>query len=326
MPYHTDATMKLRDFIQRLGEARISKSGGKWSPLALLTRFAFSPYPYLLILALAAAYISCVAASGMIASRLMGEQRALAELLSRRAPSPFISGISAKDQGSEIKFAAFGVADANPASDEKVETAEAKPIDSFRLVGTLPRIGAWINVDNATPLVLRKQEFNGYVLERVDRGEVVFTRDGESFPLFLNLSDPKAAAAPAQTAPQAAQPPPQSPPQSANESISGAEFNGNEGTITRELLNDIIANPMQILSTVRLAPDGAGMRILRVRSDNLLAQLGIRQGDLLTGINGIAINSGTDILNVMKSLLQGSRFDLQMSRGQENGMLRYMVR
>jgi type II secretory pathway component PulC len=276
-------------------------------------------------LALAAAYISCGAASGMIASRLMGEQRALAEIVSRRPPSPFISGVSAKDQSSEIKFAAFGVADANPASEDKAETAEAKPIDSFRLVGTLPRIGAWINVDNATPLVLRKQEFNGYVLERIDRGEVVFTRDGESFPLFLNLSDPKAAA-PAQNAPQNAPPPAQQASPSGNASISGAEFNGNEGTITRELLNDLIANPMQILSTMRVVPDGAGMRILRVRSDNLLAQLGIRQGDLLTGINGIAINSGTDILNVMKSLLQGNRFDLQMSRGQDNGMLRYMVR
>jgi type II secretory pathway component PulC len=83
---------------------------------------------------------------------------------------------------------------------------------------------------------------------------------------------------------------------------------------------------MQILSTIRLVPDAQGMRIARVRSDNLLAQLGIKQGDLLTGINGIPINSGTDMLNVMKSLLQGNRFDLQMSRGQESGMLRYSVR
>jgi type II secretory pathway component PulC len=315
--------MKLRDFIQRLGETRISKSGGKRSPVSLLSRFAFSAYPYLLILGLLSAYVFCSVLSGIIASGLIKEQLALAEVISRRVPSPFISQEAAKRENSEIKFAAFGVADTNPAS-EKKETVEAKPIDSFRLVGTLPTIGAWINVDNATPLVLREQEFNGYVLEQIDRGGVIFTREGESFPLFLNLSGPSAAT-PVPPAQQNPQPPAQSGPPS-NASISGAEFNGNEGTITRELLNDLIANPMQILSTVRLVPDGAGMRVARVRSDNLLAQLGIKQGDLLTGINGLAINSGTDIMNVMKSLLQGSRFDLQMSRGQENGMLRYSVR
>jgi type II secretory pathway component PulC len=315
--------MKLRHFIQRLGEPRISKSGGKWQPASLLSRCAFSAYPYLFILGLLSAYVFCSAVSGIIASRMIKEQLALAEIISRRDPSPFISQEAAKNLNSEIKFAAFGVADANPAS-EKKETVEAKPIDSFRLVGTLPRIGAWINVDNATPLVLREQEFNGYILEQIDRGSVIFTREGESFPLFLNLSGANAATPPP-AQPQNPQPPAQAGPPS-NASISGAEFNGNEGTITRELLNDLIANPMQILSTVRLVPDGAGMRIARVRSDNLLAQLGIKQGDLLTGINGIAINSGTDIMNVMKSLLQGNRFDLQMSRGQENGMLRYSVR
>jgi type II secretory pathway component PulC len=68
------------------------------------------------------------------------------------------------------------------------------------------------------------------------------------------------------------------------------------------------------------------MRVVRIRQDNLLAQFGIKQADLLTGINGIAINSGTDMMNVMKSLLQGNRFDLQLTRGQESGMLRYSVR
>jgi type II secretory pathway component PulC len=313
--------MKLRDFFQRLGEARVARGGVKTS--ALLARFVFSAYPYLFLIGLLSAYVFCAAVSGAIASRLMSEQTALAEALSRRAPSPFASQDGKKSQ-TDMDFAAFGVADSNPASAVKEEVAEAKPIDSFTVVGTLPKIGAWINVDGASSLVLKEQELGGYVLENIDRGGVVFTRDGERFPLFLSLSGSKTASS-SPPAPQSP-PPPAASAQAAPSSIASAEFNGNEGTLTREILNDLIANPMQVLSTIRLRPDAQGMRVDRVRSDNLLARLGIKQGDLLTGINGIPINSGTDILNVMKSLLQGSRFDLQMNRGQESGMLRYSVR
>jgi type II secretory pathway component PulC len=316
--------MKLRDFFQRLGEARVSQSGVKRPAVTIVTRCVSSVYPYLFLIGLLSAYVFCSAVSGVIASRLMREQLALADVLSRRAPSPFLSLEGAKRQTADIDFAAFGVADANPASAVKEDASEAKPIDSFMVVGTLPRIGAWISVEGTASLVLKGQEFNGYVLENIDRGGVLFARDGERFPLFLSLSNPRAAAS-APAAPQPAQPPAASAG-SAGSSIASAEFNGNEGTLTRELLNDLIANPMQVLSTIRLRPDAQGMRVDRVRSDNLLAQLGIKQGDLLTGINGIPINNGTDILNVMKSLLQGSRFDLQMSRGQESGMLRYSVR
>ncbi|MDR1019306.1 MAG: PDZ domain-containing protein [Synergistaceae bacterium] len=325
MLYRIDAAAKLKDVFQRLRDAGIAKGGRKWPVAGSVARFAFGAYPCLIAMGLVMAYLFCSAVSGVIASRLTGEQIALAAALSRRQPSPFASEEAARPQDAEIKFAAFGVADLNPASADKEEAVEAKPIDSFSLVGTLPRIGAWISVEGATSLVLRAQEFNGYVLESVSRGDVVFTRDGESFPLFLNLSGTRIASAQAPQTPQPPQPPRAGGP-APGSSIASAEFNGNEGTLTRELLDDIIANPMQILQTIRLVPEPQGMRVARVRSDNLLAQLGIKQGDLLTGINGIPINNGTDMLNVMKSLLQGNRFDLQTMRGQENGMLRYSVR
>ncbi|MDR0648113.1 MAG: PDZ domain-containing protein [Synergistaceae bacterium] len=322
MRYRIDAAAKLKDFLQRHRDSMISQGGRKRPVVGLIARFAFSSYTCFILIGLVTAYVFCSALSGVIASRATGEQIALAGALSRRPPSPFVSG-EAMRQDAEIKFAAFGVADVTPLSADKEEVAEAKPIDSFSLVGTLPRVGAWINVDGATSLVLRTQEFNGYVLESVARGDVIFTRDGESFPLFLNLSGPRGASSPTPPTPQ---PPPRASEPAAGASIAAAEFNGNEGTLTRELLDDIIANPMEILRTIRLVPEPEGMRVQRVRSDNLLAQLGIKQGDLLTGINGIPINNGTDMLNVMKSLLQGNRFDLQMSRGQESGMLRYSVR
>jgi type II secretory pathway component PulC len=298
------------------------KQGRKSSASGLFLSFVGSPYPYLLVGGILASFLFCSVLSGVIASLIMEDQMALADVVARRSTSPFVSSNLQSSTGTDIKFAAFNVPEINPASVDKKAESAAKPIDAFTLVGTLPSVGAWINVDSATTLVLRKQEFNGYVLEVIERGEVLFTRDGDSFPIFLNLSSPGASAqTPAQpaTAQPAATVPVSAP-------VSPATINGNDGTIARELLNDLLANPMSEIGKMRLVPEGDGMRVRSIRPDSMLAQLGVAQGDLLTGINGIAINTGPDFLNVLKTLLDGSRFDVSVTRGQDAGKLGYVVR
>jgi hypothetical protein len=323
MQLQIENSSKLSGYIHKFSEINVFKRGRNQPRPGFLFRFAASGYLYLLLGSLLASFILCSVVSGLIASRVMVDQRALAGAVSRRTSSLFVSASAGKSGGEDIKFAAFGVQESNPASADVKVTEDAKPIDSFKLVGTLPAIGAWMNVDNATTLVLLRQEFNGYVLEVIDRGEVLFVRENEKFLVYLNMSDP--------TTPQSAASPQPGPPPSApaafvNAAVSQASFNGNDGTISRELLNDLVANPFAELAKLRLVPEKDGMRVRSIRQDSLLLQLGISQGDLLTGINGISINNGGDFLNVIRSMLSGSRFDLNMTRGPDAGKLGYVVR
>ncbi|MDR1944512.1 MAG: hypothetical protein LBQ19_06785, partial [Synergistaceae bacterium] len=248
---------KYIDFLRKLGRG-VFKSGRKYQSAGALLGLVRSAFPYIFIGSLIAAFLFCSLISGLIASRLMETQRALADAVARRAPSPFVESASMNAPNSGIEFKAFGVLESNPASaDIKVEE-EAKPIDSFMLVGTLPAIGAWINVDNATSLVLKSQEFSGYILETVERGKVLFSRDGESYPIFLNLSGARVVVA---ATPPAAGRQQQAPPPTGSSAVSPAEFNGNDGTIAREFLNDLISNPLNEMRKVRIVPEESGMRI-----------------------------------------------------------------
>jgi type II secretory pathway component PulC len=277
-------------------------------------------FPGLLAGALILAFIFCSIVSGAIASRVMDEQKTLANIMANREPSLFTSWDDESARGPDMKFAAFNVADSNPASKDK-KTDEARPIDAFQLVGTLPAIGAWINVDSATSLVLRSQDFNGYVLEKIEKGSVLFNRDGETFPLYLTLSGGgPPPPAPPQVASQA------QPPDQGNSQLTQAILNGEDGMIARELISKIIADPMVELAKVRLVPGESGMQVRNLRSDSLLAQAGIKQGDILTGVNGLPINNMPDMINVFKSLMTFTRFDLSLTREQNPGKFGYVVR
>jgi type II secretory pathway component PulC len=264
------------------------------------------------------AFILCSIVSGMLASRLMTDQRAIADIVARRGPSPFISG-EGSSGGGEMKFTAFGVPDSNPASADK-QPDEAKPINSFRLVGTLPAIAAWINAENVTKLVLKSQDFNGYVLDTVERGMVLFNRDGKTYPLYLTLSDG------GPPPPGAAQPQVQQPQPPVGEQVTQAALNGEDGMITKELISKILENPQEELSKMRLVPTEGGMLLRNLRADSVFAMAGLKQGDVITGVNGLPINNIPDLVNVFRSLMTFTRFDLSLNREQNPGKLGYVVR
>ncbi|MDR1481643.1 MAG: hypothetical protein LBI74_03360 [Synergistaceae bacterium] len=278
-----------------------------------------------------AAVTLCLLFEGLLTARAVRIQETLAKVVGGRSASSFTQNIaSLLPKQANMKFDAFNVIDAAGAVSEDVSgdvVPEALSIDQFRLAGTLPDIGAWITVDSATSLVLRDQEFNGYVLDSVSPGEVMLARDKELYPLYLTFYDPLVTKnPPPREAPEAQVPPQPEGGTFALGDIMAAGFNGNEGTIPRELVNELVLNPMDELRKVRLAPNENGeMTVQRIRSDSILYRLGLKRGDVLKGINDIPIKGGMDVVNVINSLMSSPRFDVSLNRGQEEGRLGYVV-
>jgi hypothetical protein len=289
--------------------------------------------PLVIALSLMLSFVACSFAGAVISSRVMAMQNELAVLTSRRQPSILYAGGARDSKSRAIKFDAFDVPERNPAEtaepeEEPEPEAPPKPIESFSLSGTLPSVGAWITIDKITELVLRKQEFNGYTLEIVEPQMALFTREGDSFPIYMvySTAPPKPVAvkplpsgAPAAEAEGQAE-------QAEQGGVMLASFNGGDGTVTRELLNSLLMNPYAELSKMRLIPTDSGMRIAAIRSDALFSRLGMKRGDVITGINGIAITDVGNFANVISSLLTGARFDFQATRDGEAGQLGYAVK
>ncbi|MDR1472695.1 MAG: PDZ domain-containing protein [Synergistaceae bacterium] len=323
--------MRLKIGLKNLSRLRIS-GAGFLSPLA---SFGRSRFPLVIASMLACSFLLCSFAEGILSSRAMALQEELAAAAARRQPSILYAGGARSSKSATMKFDSFNVPDKNPADEaDKTEEPEPdappKPIKSFRLVGTLPSVGAWVASDKATEFVLRRQEFNGYALESVEPQMVIFTRDGEIFPLYMVYSAASAKPAAAQPAQRGAQPKEAAPSpqagQAGREGVMLATFNGDDGTVTRELLNDLLMNPYAELSKMRLIPTESGMRIAAIRSDAMFAKLGMKRGDVITGINGIAITDVGNFANVISSLLTGARLDFQATRDGSQGQLGYAVK
>jgi len=213
-------------------------------------------------------------------------------------------------------------------------TAEAA---SFGLVGTLPRVGAWIrDASGGTLLVLKNQEIQGWRLVAVARDTAILERDRRRVPLFLSWAQApetdRLAAAP--TPPAGA--PPGAQPLGALPPGIQPSVDGKEGSMSRELLNKLLMNPYDELSKVRLIPAfaasgdasgaGQGMRVQNIGNDSLLSQLGVKEGDVIQSLNGVPIRNMADVSNAINSLLGGSRMDVSVLRGGKSEDLPYAVR
>ncbi|MDR3331534.1 MAG: PDZ domain-containing protein [Synergistaceae bacterium] len=325
--------MRLQIDKKKLGSALKgfggSNAGDGGTTANVIVKLFRSGVPLAVLAGVLFALIACTVLEGTLAAGALSVQSRVAEAVAGRKVSAFALG-GQPQQPRDIKFAAFNVGDGDALADKSEDVAEkpddVRSIDAFQLVGTLPGVGAWLTVDNTTSLVLKEQEFNGYVLAEVKPGEVRLAREGGTYPLYLTFyaegSQPQMALPVAQLTP----PPPPPAENQGDGSVEMAEMNGAEGSITRERINTLAMNPLDELGKLRLVPTGDGMSIRNMRQDSIFNQLGVKRGDVITGVNGIALKDMSDMANVISSVLSGQRFDLQIKRGDQEGKLGYAVR
>ncbi len=96
-------------------------------------------------------------------------------------------------------------------------------------------------------------------------------------------------------------------------------------------VEESLKNVHQLLSQARIRPhftDGVadGLTISNLKPGSLFARLGLRNGDIVQGINGRSIKSPDDVLDVYQRLKSGSRVALQVMRNGEERIINYQFR
>ncbi|MGD2125824.1 MAG: type II secretion system protein GspC [Desulfobacteraceae bacterium] len=100
-------------------------------------------------------------------------------------------------------------------------------------------------------------------------------------------------------------------------------------TLNRSELESSLQNVNTLLSQVRIRPyfrDGKaeGLAIHRIRRGSIFSKLGLRNGDIVQGVDGRSIQSPADIISVYKKLESGSPISLKIKRRGREKTLRYV--
>ena len=281
-----------------------------------------------------AGYCLCSSLESAMMSAALEADAETARAVSRRGPS-FANAGRSGGAGGFTEENPFG-ADVRAAKDtEKSSAAKAAPetLKSMTLRGTLPGVGAWIEVSGNTRLVLKGQSVEGFTLSEIEYSRALLSGGAEEHALYLILSGGGRPAAADRRRPRRAETrrrTQQRAPEKPALDFSGLEpaSEGREGAVPRELVDALLMNPYDELAKVRMVPtpDMSGMRLERLASDSVLARVGVAQGDVISAINGVSITNVADASNALNSLMAGSRFDVTVMRGGKPVELRYQVK
>jgi len=101
--------------------------------------------------------------------------------------------------------------------------------------------------------------------------------------------------------------------------------------VSRSDLQESLKNINRLLSEVRIRPhfkDGKadGLALTRIKANSIFAKLGLRDGDIVQGINGRSIKSPDDVLSLYKKLRSGSNISLQINRKGQQRTFNYKFR
>jgi general secretion pathway protein C len=112
---------------------------------------------------------------------------------------------------------------------------------------------------------------------------------------------------------------------------SRAPRRGASITLRRSDVQDALKNINTLLSQVRIRPhfkDGKadGLALSNIKGDSIFAKLGLRDGDVVQGVNDRPIRSPDDILSFYKNLRSESRMSLQINRRGQERTINYRIR
>ena len=102
-------------------------------------------------------------------------------------------------------------------------------------------------------------------------------------------------------------------------------------TVSRSDVEQSLENVNKLLSEVRVRPhfrNGKpdGLALSRIKKGSIFGKLGLKNGDIIQGMNESNIESPDDILDLYKKLKSGSRVELQIKRRGQRKTLNYRFR
>lgn len=101
-------------------------------------------------------------------------------------------------------------------------------------------------------------------------------------------------------------------------------------SVKRSLIDDAIKDINQLMKQVRIIPNfnqgkPDGLTISGIAQDSFFSQIGLRNGDILSGVDGKAIESVDDALKLYTGMKSASRLKLQLKRGGREEVIDYAI-
>jgi len=101
--------------------------------------------------------------------------------------------------------------------------------------------------------------------------------------------------------------------------------------VSRSDVQESMRNVHNLLSQVRIRPyfrDGKadGLSVTNIKAGSFFAKLGLKNGDVVQGIDGKIIKSPEDVLEMYKKFRLGSQVALQIMRNNEQKIINYQFR
>jgi general secretion pathway protein C len=101
--------------------------------------------------------------------------------------------------------------------------------------------------------------------------------------------------------------------------------------VSRKDVESSLKNINELMTQVRIRPhfrDGKadGLSISRIRRDSIFTKLGLRNGDVVQGINGKPIASPDDVMELYEQLNSGAPMSLQINRRNQPRTINYRFR
>jgi len=218
----------------------------------------------------------------------------------------------------------------NEALKRPVKPRPASPkrdlLRELRLIGLYQdsqRSIAVITKGNKSYLVTPGEKVLGYQLEEIEPYAAILSKNGKSYRLDLDRSKKKVSHSSALPEKKGKKP-------ALSSEISDGTEEGTR-TISRETLNKYVSDLDTIRKYIGLVPykkDGAlrGFKVRYIRKGSDFDKLGLRRGDIITGINGEQIIDLSVPMDLMRNLESLEGLTLQIKRGDKELELDYEVR
>ncbi|MBW2636390.1 MAG: PDZ domain-containing protein [Deltaproteobacteria bacterium] len=151
-------------------------------------------------------------------------------------------------------------------------------------------------------------EVAGAEISRIMRGKVVLSVDGRDEILIMEESGAKSTG---------------------RELAAATPVAKSSINVTKEEIDSALEDMSKILTQARVRPyfsegQADGFMISRIKKGSIFQKMGIRNGDIIQGVNNDPIKSPDDMLELYKGLKSGSQINLNIKRRGKEETLEYV--
>jgi general secretion pathway protein C len=162
------------------------------------------------------------------------------------------------------------------------------------------------NSKQDTIILLNNEKFKNYVLTKIYKYYVIFTKNNKEYKLSLEDEKHEARFDVVTNKKNI-------------KIINSISIDNNQVTIKRELINDYIKNFDKIwndisIKDVRGANGLDGFRVVRIKKNTPFANIGLKKNDIITSINNIELKSYNDAFKIYKKINKIKSLNIKVLR------------